>query len=42
MKTRWPRLAAWTGAALVLATVFGAYLDPHLAADIASRIWACF
>jgi hypothetical protein len=28
--------------ALVLAGVFMAYMNPHLAVDLANRIWACF
>jgi hypothetical protein len=34
---RWALAAA---AALVLAAVFAAYLDPHLAVDLANRVWA--
>lgn len=44
MKTRnawWQRLAL-AGAVAVLGAVFVSYLDPHLAADLASRFWACF
>jgi hypothetical protein len=40
-----PPLARWAvGAAvmLVLALVFLAYLNPHLAVDLANRAWACF
>jgi hypothetical protein len=34
---------AWTaGAAVVLALTFLAYLNPHLALDLATRLWACF
>jgi hypothetical protein len=29
-------------AALALAAVFLSYLDPHLAVDLANRVWACF
>jgi hypothetical protein len=29
-------------AALVLGAVFVAYLDPHLAVDLANRVWSCF
>ena len=29
-------------AALALAGVFMAYLNPHLMVDLANRIWACF
>lgn len=36
------RTLAWALALLVLAAVFAAYLDPHLAVDLAGRIWACF
>jgi hypothetical protein len=36
------RVAAWTAAAIVLATVFAAYRRPDLAVDLANRIWACF
>jgi hypothetical protein len=42
MKTGWPRRMLWLGALTVLAAVFAAYLDPHLAVDLANRIWACF
>ncbi|MBE7416178.1 MAG: hypothetical protein HS128_00280 [Ideonella sp.] len=38
---RW-RLAAWLLAVLALAAVFAAYFSPHLMADLANRIWACF
>jgi hypothetical protein len=40
--TRGRRAAAWGAAALVLAFVFTAYLDPHLMVDLANRVWACF
>ena len=40
MTTR--RTLAWTVAALALAAVFAAYLDPHLVVDLATRVWACF
>lgn len=36
------RWAAWALAALVLAMVFLAYLDPHAAVDLANRVWSCF
>jgi hypothetical protein len=29
-------------AALGLAAVFLSYLNPHLAVDLANRVWACF
>lgn len=35
-------LLAWGSALLALALVFSAYLNPHLAVDLASRLWACF
>ena len=35
-------MAIWASIGAVLAAVFAAYLDPHLAVDIAARIWACF
>jgi len=35
------RLLSWVAAAVLLATVFGAYLSPHLVVDLASRVWAC-
>jgi hypothetical protein len=40
MKLR--HLLAWSGALAVLALVFSAYLNPHLAVDLANRLWACF
>jgi hypothetical protein len=36
------RLGIWAGALAVLALVFAAYLSPHLAVDLANRVWACF
>lgn len=39
------RTLRWIGRAAVLAAlaaVFAAYLNPHLAADLANRVWACF
>ncbi|MFY9514040.1 MAG: hypothetical protein WAQ05_24010 [Rubrivivax sp.] len=33
---------AWPAALLVLLLVFAAYLNPHLAVDLANRVWACF
>ncbi|MEO5732622.1 MAG: hypothetical protein ABIN96_06725 [Rubrivivax sp.] len=32
----------WALAAAALAAVFAAYLNPHLAVDLANRVWACF
>lgn len=36
------KVTGWAMAAAVLAAVFASYLNPHLALDIANRIWACF
>lgn len=36
------RLLLWCLALLALAAVFGAYLNPHLAVDLANQFWACF
>ena len=36
------RVAAWALALAALAAVFMAYLNPHLALDLATRVWACF
>jgi hypothetical protein len=36
------RAGAWALAAVALAAVFTAYLDPLLMADLAGRVWACF
>ena len=36
------RLLLWAAALAVLALVFAAYLNPHLAVDLASRVWSCF
>ena len=40
--TKARRALAWGAAALALAAVFGAYLNPHLVLDLANRVWACF
>ena len=42
MKKAWPRLLLWVSVCIALAAVFMAYLSPHLALDIANRVWACF
>ena len=42
MKTPRASLGWWIGAALVLATVFASYLNPHLAVDLANKVWSCF
>lgn len=39
---RWVRALAATAALGVLVAVFLAYLDPHLAVDVANRLWSCF
>jgi len=36
------RAAAWALLAAALAGTFAAYLSPHLVADLANRVWACF
>jgi hypothetical protein len=38
----WLRRATLALAFLALGAVFVSYLNPHLAADLASRFWACF
>ena len=40
--SRLARMAIWAAAAALLATVFSAYLNPHLVVDLANRVWACF
>lgn len=42
MRARWQRPLSWAVVALVLAAVFAAYLNPHLALDLATRVWSCF
>ena len=42
MKKAWPRWLLWVSVAAALAAVFMSYLSPHLALDIANRVWACF
>lgn len=39
---RWRRAVGIAAALLVLAAVFVSYLNPHLAVDLAGRLWACF
>jgi hypothetical protein len=39
---RGARLGLVLLAAAVLAAVFLSYLNPHLAVDLANRLWACF
>lgn len=38
----WKRTAGWAAGLATLMAVFLSYLNPHLALDIASRVWACF
>ena len=42
MRPRWMHAAAWVLALAALAAVFAAYLNPHLAVDIANFVWSCF
>ena len=36
------RALGLAAAALALGAVFLTYLDPHLAVDLANRVWSCF
>jgi hypothetical protein len=42
MNPRWQRPLLWATVAVVLGAVFGAYLNPHLALDLTTRVWSCF
>jgi hypothetical protein len=42
MMRRGLRIGLGLMVALALAAVFLSYLSPHLAADLANRVWACF
>jgi hypothetical protein len=42
MRQRLRSIIGWAAALVALAAVFAAYLNPHLAADLANRLWACF
>jgi hypothetical protein len=42
MKRQHLRLLGGAVALVVLALVFVSYLNPHLAVDLANRVWACF
>jgi hypothetical protein len=42
MKPRAARLGMALLAAVALGAVFLSYLNPHLAVDLANRVWACF
>ena len=36
------RVLLWLTALAALALVFASYLNPHLAVELANRVWACF
>lgn len=36
------RAALYAAAAVALAAVFMAYLNPHLVVELAGRVWGCF
>lgn len=36
------RAMRWLGVALVLGLVALAYLNPHMARDLANQLWTCF
>ena len=36
------KTAAWLAAGTALALVFLAYQSPHVAVDLANRVWSCF
>ena len=38
----WRRVAASAAAAAALVLVFAAYRNPHVVADLANQLWACF
>lgn len=38
----WQRVVIWGLLLAVLGMVFLAYQSPHLARDLADRLWACF
>lgn len=42
MREHWRRGLLWLGAALALCLVSLAYLNPHLAVDLAKQLWTCF
>jgi hypothetical protein len=39
---RGTRLFLWSMGLVLLGSIFLAYLSPHLARDLATRVWACF
>ena len=36
------RVVLYAAIAAALAATFAAYLNPHLAFELATRVWACF
>ena len=38
----WRRVLGGAAVLVALAVVFVSYLNPHLALDLATRVWACF
>jgi hypothetical protein len=42
MKPHWVRAGVWGAALLALTAVFAAYLNPHLAVELANQLWSCF
>ena len=38
----WRLLLGGAAVLVALAVVFVSYLNPHLALDLATRVWACF
>jgi hypothetical protein len=38
----WRRVLGGAAAVVALAAVFASYLNPHLALELATRVWACF
>jgi hypothetical protein len=41
-RSAWRQALFWLAAAVVLALVFAAYLNPHTVVDLANRVWSCF
>lgn len=41
-KHLWQRAVGWLLVALVLAAVFGMYLNPDFMLTMADQVWACF
>ena len=42
MNRAWKQTGLWLLALAALALVFVAYLNPHLAVDLANFVWSCF